>query len=91
MVCSFVPNTGNDDMTFMVNLYSYDNSVPNTTTVAVYESGVCEAVFDINSLSDFAEYSAVLSLDDNGKTQNLTLARTFYVQENGCSWESPWD
>lgn len=91
LICSFVPNTGNDDVTFVVNLYSYDNSVPNTTAVAVYESGVCEAVLDIASLQDFAEYSVVLSVRDNGKDRNLTLARTFYFQDNGCSWESSWD
>lgn len=90
LICSFVPSIGNDDITYSVTLSSHDNSFPSATVVSEYENGVCMATFDVSKLSEYAEYSVVLSIEYRGDVRNLTLADVFNFKENGCSWEN-WE
>ena len=88
LVCSFVPSIGNDDITYSVTLSSRDNSSPSATVTAEYENGVCTATFDVRELSEYVEYSVVLSMEYRGAVRNLTLADALNFKENGCSWEN---
>lgn len=90
LICSFVPSIENDDITYSVTLSSHDNSFPSATVVSEYENGVCMATFDVSKLSEYAEYSVVLSIEYRGDVRNLTLADVFNFKENGCSWEN-WE
>lgn len=90
LICSFVPSIGNDDITYSVTLSSHDNSFSSATVVSEYENGVCMATFDVSKLSEYAEYSVVLSIEYRGDVRNLTLADVFNFKENGCSWEN-WE
>ena len=88
LVCSFVPSIGNDDITYSVTVSSRDNSSPSATVTAEYENGVCTATFDVRELSEYVEYSVVLSMEYRGAVRNLTLADALNFKENGCSWEN---
>ena len=88
LVCSFVPSIGNDDITYSVTVSSRDNSSPGATVTAEYENGVCTATFDVRELSEYVEYSVVLSMEYRGAVRNLTLADALNFKENGCSWEN---
>ena len=88
LVCSFVPSIGNDDITYSVTVSSRDNSAPSATVTAEYENGVCTATFDVRELSEYVEYSVVLSMEYRGAVRNLTLADALNFKENGCSWEN---
>ncbi|MGN0626246.1 MAG: helix-turn-helix domain-containing protein [Oscillospiraceae bacterium] len=88
LICFFVPSIGNDDITYSVTLSSHDNSFPSATVVSEYENGICMATFDVSELSEYAEYSVVLSIEYRGDVRNLTLADVFNFKENSCSWEN---
>ena len=90
LICSFVPSIGNDDITYSVTLSSHDNSFPSATVVSEYENGICMATFDVSKLSEYVEYSVVLSIEYQEDVRNLTLADVFNFKENGCSWEN-WE
>ena len=90
LICSFVPSIGNDDITYSVTLSSHDNSFPSATVVSEYENGICMATFDVSKLSEYVEYSVVLSIEYRGDVRNLTIADVFNFKENGCSWEN-WE
>ena len=91
LICSFVPSIGNDDIIYTVSLHSKANSSPDAMTVSEYENGICTATFDKSKLSEYEEYSVVLSIDYKGDVRNLMLAEVFNFQENSYSWISQWN
>ena len=91
LVCSFVPSVGSDDISYTVTLHSGDDRFESATAAAKYENGVCTASFDRSELSEYAEYSAVLSIGCGADVRNLTLAEHVGFQGNGCTWGSPWN
>lgn len=90
LICSFVPSVGNEDITYSVTLSSHDNRFSSVTVVSEYENGICMATFDVSKLSEYVEYSAVLSIAYRGDVRNLTLADVFHFKDNGCTWEN-WE
>ena len=91
LVCSFVPSVGSDDIVYTVTLYSRDERFESATASARYENGVCTVSFDRSELSEYAEYSAALTIECGADVRNLTLAKNVNFRDNGCTWESQWD
>ena len=87
LTCFFVPTIGNEDITYMVTLSCTDKSASGATTTAQYENGICTAFFDKSSLSGYAGYYAVLTIDYHGDVRNVKLADGLYFDENSCSWQ----
>ena len=87
LTCSFVPSIWNEDASYMVSLSCPDKSMSGATTTAQYENGICTASFDKSSLSGYAGYYAVLTIDYHGNVRNVKLADGLYFNENSCSWQ----
>lgn len=88
LICSFVPELHNDDVTYSVALSGAGSEDLNIIAVGNYKNGVCTAMFDKNELTRYLSYRVVLTITLNGESRNTLLAERLYIEENGCSWVS---
>lgn len=84
--CSFVPNVGNEDITYTVTMNSPSH---NQTVTAKCENGTCRARFDTKPLPTYVEYDVVVSISRKNEVRNMTIAENLTFRDHSCSWLIP--
>ena len=78
-------------MQYSVTIHSNSLLSEGQTVNADYHNGLCSAEFDRTGFLENTEYSIDLNVSSGEETRNTTVVDSFFIENGGYSWSSPWN